>query len=225
LIVITGTGRSGTTFIAYLLHNLGFDLGHATFDMDWVKNSPFYGCGEDDCCVKINEQIHDVLVNTKRGIERSTFEFGIKDNPPFIAKAKTDVEKELEEFPHWDGIVKDPRFAYCLRTWLTYPQTRIDLILDCQRDIVSCAKSMLRTKKHPGPLEKTIEAMQNMREYLDQTIEMYGIPRYTIQFPEVVDSPDQLERLFSDYESFRQKDWSKVVEEHAKLADKTLVHH
>lgn len=220
MIIITGTGRSGTTFLSYLLMNLGFDLGCTEMRMDWVKNPPFFGGGEDDCCSRINDVIHDIIVVEKGGPLRSQFEKGFRWDQ--LWRAQETVKDRIAAFAH--ELVKDARFSYCLEAWINLGR-RPELVVDCRRDIIAAAKSMLRTKKHPGPLEKAVEAMQAIRDCLDRTISKYNLCAYPIHFPDVIHSPNPLRGLFLYYQPFDKINWGKVVEEHSKLADESLVHH
>lgn len=220
MIIITGAGRSGTSFIAYLLMRLGFDLGCTEPKMEWISDPPFFGGGEDNCAVQINEKIHDFLVSSEPAPRRAMYERGL--NLGCLEDAVVAVKEEILHFPHM--IVKDPRFCITLETWILAGRA-IDLIIDCQRDVFSCAKSMKRTKKHPGSLKEIVSSILVQRGYLEYVIQKHKVRRKIFNFPEMIDDPESLKILFTDEEFFSSISWKQVLMQYSKLADRKLIHY
>jgi hypothetical protein len=219
MIIITGTGRSGTTFLAYLFMKLGYSLGCTQIDFKAVENPPFYGGGEDLCSVNLNTKIHDLIVPNS-GKQKTQFENGLRLER--LPEAALKFRREILSFPH--TFIKDPRFSYCLEAWLLTGKP-IDLIIDCWRNLESCGASMIHSGKHPGPLSNAIKSMKTIRKVFDDTLNKYKNHFDTIKipFPECLDDPALLKPLFLRKE-FSKTSWKKVLTYHKELARKDLIH-
>lgn len=120
--VITGPGRSGTTFLAHVFQKAGYDLGTSTPN-DIGKNQPIGGGMEDVDFATINMRLQNqlnVLWHTKNPDETTM---------PDI-RGIAEQERSLFDRP-WPTVLKDPRFCDTACIWLAagYKPTHVFLCL------------------------------------------------------------------------------------------------
>lgn len=96
--VITGTGRSGTTFLAHCFLEAGYDMGSVTPAVIGVGGCPRGGGLEHTLFVLINEQIMEKLSDGE----------SIQD----IAENLRDLMQYA-----WPQVIKDPRFLETIEVW------------------------------------------------------------------------------------------------------------
>lgn len=118
MILVTGTGRSGTSDVARILHKLGVNMGDSLIPADKNNESGYF---EDTDFIDLNKNF------VKKWYPIS--------KPEFRNKLKTLLKRRKEPF----GI-KDPMIAYILDEYLPY-NPKIILCVRNKRDTV---KSMMR---------------------------------------------------------------------------------
>lgn len=129
MIIITGSGRSGTSITAKLFELCGFNLGP---DVRWIER--FRAGYEAKRIARMNDQLISQglwaqAYSSKEKIESLSKEFG------------TALLKISEEYE----VVKDPRFTATLDVWWK-AGVPIDLVIICLRDPEDCIESA----KHSG---------------------------------------------------------------------------
>ncbi len=107
--VITGPGRSGTTFLAHVFQKAGYDLGGVQSEAIG-KNQPIGGGLEDVDFAMVNIRLQkqlDILWKTKNPDESTM---------PDINHI---AEQERSSFDRaWPSVVKDPRFCDTACFWI-----------------------------------------------------------------------------------------------------------
>ena len=96
--VISGAGRSGTTFLAHCFLEAGFDLGGGTPASIGDKYRPAGGGLEHCLFTMINDQVHHLIQE---------------------GKSFKSIAEELSEMMNfsWPQVVKDPRFTATIEAW------------------------------------------------------------------------------------------------------------
>lgn len=166
VIVITGPGRSGTSFLASLYRELGFDPGGA-----W-RESVNAGL-EDKKFTDLNEAVSAALgvvpapgkgPNHLRWMDRLVKRLPLKVRTPFnevidqlryrrpgidvLDRGKLDAVAqtfgpELKALAEQTSVIKDPRFSWTLQVWLM-SGAPIETVVLCLRPIDSMVTSRIR---------------------------------------------------------------------------------
>lgn len=190
--IITGIGRSGTSFVSEICKNLGYDMG---FKSDHKNINAGY---ELPAIVSIN----DTLI-----LEQDD--------------SKTvEIYSQMVKVASETVITKDPRFILTLSRWVD-SGANIESILYCKRDFLDIAKSsnkskcgMLEIFALKGWPEHTMATVAEMWEiaFLDMA-KRYGIPVDIISFPESLSNFNQVSPL-KHIESDKDKlysIWKKTI--------------
>ena len=209
MIVITGVGRSGTSFLAQVYRELGFDPGGR-----W---QPAINAGyEDDEVVSANELVaHDLgllflggprpmpRVKGVRGRLASVRAHGrpaARDqfdtiDPRRLAPAVERHQDNLRKVAATHDVVKDPRFCWTMPVWLR-SAAAIDHVVLSTRSM----DAVIGSRRSAGHLRyRTESAASNELTYALGVclgaIAEHEIPHSIVRFPHVVDRPEQLATL------------------------------
>lgn len=189
MIVVTGPGRSGTSFLAELYRDLGFDPGGA-----WDKK--INAGREQHEIVEVNSKIYSA--------------FNAPDNPPpidnfgaqrwdLVAALADEYGPLLHELASRFEVVKDPRFCWTLRIWLEAKAPIDHVVVSMRRldEVQASAKLVGMAAKRT-----TEEANQARSDLvyrvgsLMTTLGDFDVPSTTLWFPGYLADPDALyERL------------------------------
>lgn len=121
MIVITGTGRSGTSITAKIFKEAGLSIGKPS-ELQWYEN---INAGyEDKLTVDINKHLIRNDAGTHKYDKRTSY---------LLAPMMKGV---AEHYP----VVKDPRFAFTLEAWLQ-AGAQIDLVVICMRSYAEVLRS------------------------------------------------------------------------------------
>jgi hypothetical protein len=222
MIVVTGPGRSGTSFVAGLYAGLGFDPGGG-----WDPATR--GGLERLEVVRANMQLIRDLgmgapgqrfglmthLDVPRAIRKAGRRFlplslrhrlrTIVKEPPWSSSRRFDlldwsrfetvVERHgatLRELAGSVRVAKDPRFCWTLAVWCA-AGAPIEHVLLCVRPLEAVVESRLQV----GWLaERTAEAARNWFAYglgLAQTALLdYSVPHATVRFPDFLEDPEGL---------------------------------
>jgi hypothetical protein len=246
MIVVTGVGRSGTSLIASLYEELGFDIGGR-----WV---PAINAGmEDSEVVQANETLMaDLgLFGTQRtvipsAVKRTVKRYipgqqierarGVLANGPHLP-ARRDlrltkwdridevVRKQgprLRELSSEREVVKDPRFRYTLEVWLR-AGADITYVLVSLRDLEAAMKSKVAAgyeSDHSGT------ELRNWLVYgfgmcMDAVL-THHVPYGLVRFPDFLDDP---EPLFDAMRFPRPVPRERMAEAFERIARPDMVHH
>jgi hypothetical protein len=188
VIVITGPGRSGTSFMADLYRNLGFDPG---------------GGWEDDKRAGLEER--DVVkMNTKL-----CEELGAPIGPPprtalgkqrwdRVAELADKHGKKLRKLAESRDVVKDPRFCWTLRVWVAAgaPISHIVLTLRKVEDVIgSAAHAGMRKPVDEVSSEQLNDARSTVTYRIGAVLTAAaesGLPYSTLWFPGYLSDPEGL---------------------------------
>ena len=183
MIVITGVGRSGTSFLARLYRELGFDPGGR-----WL---PTMRAGyEDDEVVEANELVaHDLGVRFLAGPSPDRFDM---IEPGRVASTVKRHGERLRTIAGEHVVVKDPRFCWTMPVWL---QARAAI-----EHVVLSTRSMdavIASRRAAGHLRfRTEAAAMNELVYAIgvcmTAIADHDVPHTIVRFPHVLDCPEEL---------------------------------
>src|SRR4051794_38105877 len=109
MFLITGSGRSGTSAVAKLLHHAGLSAGHDLIEADESNADGYF---EERPVIKLN----DCILRDTRLNER--FATASREQVVAAAVPYSDEMRELaaRATPAW----KDPRFCWTLEAWLPF---------------------------------------------------------------------------------------------------------
>ncbi len=188
MIVITGPGRSGTSFIASLYQNLGFDPGGG-----W-ENDKRAGL-EERKVVKMNTDLCE--------------ELGAPIGPPPrtpLGKQRWDLVgtladkhgKRLRKLAEERAVVKDPRFCWTLRVWVAAgaPIEHIVLTLRKVEDVIgSAAHAGMRKPVDEVSEEQLNDARSTVTYRIGAVLTAAaesGLPYSALWFPDYLNDPEAL---------------------------------
>lgn len=188
MIVITGPGRSGTSFLANLYQNLGFDPGGGWEDH---KRAGL----EERAVVKMNTALCE--------------ELGAPIGPPprtplgqqrwhLVDKLADKHGKKLRKLAEERDVVKDPRFCWTLRVWVAAgaPIEHIVLTLRKVEDVIgSAAHAGMRKPVDEVSQEQLNDARSTVTYRIGAVLTAAaesGIPYSTLWFPNYLSDPESL---------------------------------
>jgi hypothetical protein len=164
MIVVTGMHRSGTSFVAGVLHELGMDLGDHT-EMYATDDWNAAGYFENVEVLMLNDRI---VLGDRLYVER--YRTSAPADRPWWARllmsmararylllrSTTGVQRRAERKRleiaglgerYQDIVVKDPRFSLTLNAWRRH--ATVDRVMYCYRHPVEIAKSLRRRDRLP----------------------------------------------------------------------------
>jgi hypothetical protein len=205
VIVITGVGRSGTSFLARLYRELGFDPGGR-----WL---PALNAGyEDDEVVEANERVaHDLGLRflggpgpqptgrwaqtigrmRRMGRGRSLDRFDTI-RPDSVAPTAERHGDRLREVASSHVVVKDPRFCWTLAVWL-HAGAAIDHVVLSTRSM----DAVIASRRAAGHLRYRTEAaaakeLTHALGLCFSAIAEHELAHTVVRFPHVLDRPEEL---------------------------------
>lgn len=203
MIVITGVGRSGTSFLAQLYRELGFDPGGR-----WL---PAMNAGyEDDEVVGANELVaHDLGLRFlggprpapegSRPLEGrwprrrpSTPDQFDTVEPGLLQPAVDRHRDHLRSVAAHHVVVKDPRFCWTMPVWLRAGAAIEHVVLSTR-----AMEAVIASRRAAGHLRYRTEAAAT-NELLYAlglclaAITEHGVPHTIVRFPHVLDCPETL---------------------------------
>lgn len=206
MIVITGVGRSGTSFLAQVYRELGFDPGGR-----WL---PAVSAGyEDDEVVAANELVaHDLgllflggprptppgtvgggLLASLRARSRSAApdQFDTID-PRRLQPAVEQHRDHLRNVASSHQVVKDPRFCWTMPVWLRAGATIDHVVLSTRAmDAVIASRRLAGHLRYRTEAAATNELIYALGVCLAAVSE-HDVPHSIVRFPHVLDCPEEL---------------------------------
>ena len=206
-IIVTGTGRSGTTFLMQLFTSLGYDTGMPNANHDFRKdvragmefNYPFKIKSDDDLDYQLGISIHEAVTR-------------------------------LEQYPL---IIKSPSFAHHLKLLIESGVMKVKHAIIPIRDVSKSAKSRIEvdldTKMRwidwdqydPDRFIKQKTVLYNILGRLFEALSLHDIQYTVIKYPDMIYNADYLlERLKRVFPEIHEQDF---YESHKILAKDSLV--
>jgi hypothetical protein len=246
MIVVTGVGRSGTSMIAALYEELGFDTGGL-----WVES---INAGlEDARVVEANETIMAELnlfgakrrivpPAWKRTVKRHVSADRIERARSIVARGPRLPARAAPRLLDWDRVdevvekhgsklralsadrpvVKDPRFRYTLEVWLR-AEADISHVLVSLRELEAAMKS-----KAAAGFERD-DAGPELRNWLVYGLGLcmnavltHRVPYDLVRFPDFLDQP---EMLFEAMTFPRPVERPRFMAAFERVARPDMVHH
>jgi len=186
VIAITGPGRSGTSFLADLYRNLGFDPGGG-----WDKK--INAGREHPEVVQINDELYK--------------ELDIPLGPPVtnLGAQRWDLVGELAD-RYGDrlraiagklAVAKDPRFSWTLRVWLEAKAPIEHVVLTFRRtdDVQASARLSGMGVKETAPIEYRNQARSVLIYRIGSAITAvadYPVASSLLWFPDYLEEPERL---------------------------------
>jgi len=222
VIIITGSGRSGTSFIASLYKNLGFDPGGLwapSLSGGWedpevvqINNDVLGSLGGSrtfnpnfsvlgkmaPLWLKVRRQLPDPVVGILRTIWlRLWVRLFVGAFTPIKWGKVTEIASTygdlLKRISQAKSVVKDPNFCYTLPVWAEAGAS-IDKVVVAFRDP---HKTILSFQMYGYPVTKgSLDDKLNGILYgwgvLFATLEQYSIPYSVVRFPQMLSEPETL---------------------------------
>ncbi len=151
--VITGPGRSGTTFLANVFLKAGYDLGPVK-SSDIGKNKPEGGGLEHPLFARANMRMQSEL--------SSLWSFSEPVDSPDLRKIARIASKHMQQ--DWPFVLKDPRFSETIRVWHAAGFVPKHLFL-CFRDPMERSASIRKMTERAGEGEKKYIAAVQASNY------------------------------------------------------------
>ncbi len=202
--VITGLGRSGTTFLAHVFKNAGYDLGDVNTEEIGV-NGPTGGGMEHEEFTRVNMRLQSCIrslwtsENTKESKPPSIEEMLIIGRPMFNQK--------------WPFVLKDPRF--CDTSWIWhaagYRPKHLFLCMRNPYERIASVQEMTKLKTveeqhHIALIQKTY--YQYFSVYSTQLLCLENdIPLTLVHYPRIGKDKEYAEKILSP---FIKNPWSIV---------------
>ena len=181
MIIITGSGRSGTSAVARMVHEAGLAVGHDLIEADESNAEGYF---EERGLVVVNDAIlNDVGLN-------EWFAEASRETILDAARARGDAMRELIETvtPAW----KDPRLCWTLEAWMELLPERPRVIV-CLRSASEVAASTLRYYGQAG--EEAVRHVEHrwLSEYgrLLEIIDAYELDAISVEFAALNEDPER----------------------------------
>jgi hypothetical protein len=178
--VITGTGRCGTTLLAHIFLNAGFDLGEVSLRKIGKGNRPVGGGLELDEFMFANNQILEELTDGK------TVE-AITEHPYFQALQDS----------QWPAVLKDPRFRSTLSVWYAMGFVPEHLFI-CMRHPQEIAHSYAAHRKTNANIELGHPTTADVYAVITFCLER-DIPFSFVLYPRIGEDKEYAEQIFSPF--------------------------
>lgn len=189
MLLITGSGRSGTSAVAQLLDAAGLSAGERLIDGDEFNADGYF---EERALIELNQEIL-----TAAGLG-PWFSMATREQVLYAAGARADAMQALaaEATPVW----KDPRFCWTLEAWLAVLPERPRLIV-CLRKPEEVIASTLRRYGMLGD-EATRAAEHVWRagyERLVEVIDDYGLEALCVEYSALQGQPATAARALGEF--------------------------
>lgn len=189
-LLITGTGRAGTTFLVKLLTHLGFDTG---FTSDYMPQKEYKRSGP-------------VYENTRGGLEHH----GLGGNLPYIIK-NPKLMWQLPELLKNNSVVIDH---------VIIPIRNIQAASESRRVNVRNVSDIVDPRLIPGGLEGVTDPQKQEEFFLEKFYEFfhfistYNIPVTLLQYPRLVSDRDYLyHKLSRVFKGLNKDDFDRSFKE------------
>lgn len=184
MIVITGPGRSGTSFLAALYRSLKFDPGGGWRDDVRAGYEEFE-------TVKINDELCKRL-SVQFGTPRPPFGSERWDLVPALAESFGPEMRDLST--RWE-VVKDPRFCWTLPVW-AMAEARIDHVVVTLRrvdDVVASGQHAgMANAEDLQDVNKRCSTVMFRVGALLTALREYQLPHTVLMFPDYLADPERL---------------------------------
>lgn len=181
MIIVTGSGRSGTSAVAQALHISGISVGHDLIEADEGNPEGYF---EERGVVRVNDAILNAAGNRAWFNEMSREE---------VIAAAAEYEPLMRELiadatPAW----KDPRFSWTLEAWMRMMPEPPRVIV-CLRSPGEVIASTLRYYGLAGDEPERAVAHEWRCEYerLLEIIDEYALDAVPIEFAELHADPER----------------------------------
>ena len=179
MIIICGSGRSGTSAVARLLHEAGMSVGHDLIEADEFNPDGYF---EERLVVMMNDALlNDVGLHTW---------FSVASRMQILdaAHGRAGMMREIvaAATPAW----KDPRFSWTLEAWMELLPER-PRIISCLRSPDEVVASTLRYYGLAGdePARAIAHTWRTEYERLLEVIDAYGLDAMSIAYGELQADP------------------------------------
>lgn len=180
MIIVTGSGRSGTSAVAQVLHQSGISVGNDLLEADESNAEGYF---EERMVVMMN----DALLNDV-GM-REWFHAASREEILAAARARGDTMREIaaKATPAW----KDPRFCWTLEAWMGVLPEKPRLVV-CLR---SASEVVGSTLKYYGladaeAVRAVEQAWHDGYARLLEIIDAYALEAVTVEFNAMYTDPN-----------------------------------
>lgn len=173
--IICGSGRSGTSAVARLLHEAGLSVGHELIEPDEHNAEGYF---EERQVVKINQAVLNAagVGPPLSWATRQQIIDAAQEYTPYM------VEQSAAATPAW----KDPRFCWTLEPWLAVLDGRPRIIV-CLRSPAEVAASTMRYFGQVGEeaARSVYHVWRVQYERLLEVIDAYGLDATSVEYGEL----------------------------------------
>jgi hypothetical protein len=189
MFLITGSGRSGTSAVAQLLHEAGLSVGHDLIEPDEHNAEGYF---EERMVIMINDAILKAA-GVGEWFTTATREQIREAATEYVAYMRDQVEVAT---PAW----KDPRFSWTLEPWLdVLPEP--PRIIVCLRSPAEVVASTLRYYAQAG--EEAENAVKHVwRTQYERLLEItgeYGLDAMCVEYAALHSNPDAAVRPLAQF--------------------------
>ena len=181
MFLITGSGRSGTSAVAQLLHESGLSVGHDLIAPDEHNTQGYF---EERMLIMINDAI------LKAAGVGEWFTTATRQQVRDAAKQYADYMRDLVKTatPAW----KDPRLSWTLEPWLEMLPERPQIIV-CLRSPAEVVASTLTYFAQGGDdAESAVKHVWRVQyERLLEIIAEYGLDAICVEYPALQADPER----------------------------------
>lgn len=161
IVVVLGMHRSGTSYVAAVLHHLGVSMGEQLLDADWSNQNGHF---EDLDILQINKAI---LIESN--IETYTSSINaVSVSDSLQDKATAIIEQKKSRHQYWGW--KDPRTALTIDFWAPLIGSFIPVIV--YRHYQTVVRSLLKREYHQRfvhiPFYRRFSSLFNRSQYINE---------------------------------------------------------
>lgn len=206
--IITGTGRSGTSLVAKVLYDVGYNVGAEDYD---TTEPPYAGMEAADVNRVNMAIIEDLLARGEP--------FPSAETASELAEEYADVMHEIEA-----GFPKDPRFARTVRVW--HRIKSINFALVCVRDlhtVVQSAYASETIRYSEGSFEDDVALKAAELGYLIAGLEADNVSYSIVGFPQLAQDWKVLWNAIAPYVPLGSQ--KHFIEAYQAVVDRNLIHY
>jgi hypothetical protein len=187
--LICGSGRSGTSAVAQILHAGGVEVGHNLVPGDEHNAEGYF---EERTIIEINQAIlHAAGIGPP---------FTWASRAQMIEAAHQYADYMLDAASHATPAWKDPRFCWTLEPWLAFLERRPAVIV-CLRSPAEVAASTMAYFGQVGdePRATAYHVWKSQYERLLEVVDSYGLHATVVEYSQLQTAPNQTVNRLAEF--------------------------
>jgi hypothetical protein len=220
MIVITGPGRSGTSVLAQVYKELGFDPGGVWIERTaaGLEDPRFYSLNN-----RLAAQLGMTMLKRLPKAAAAAEEAEISFEPADWGRLDAVVEHNratMLELARDADVVKDPRFSYLLPVWLA-AGAPIDHVVITTRDLDAMVASRLAAGQTELSASELRKSLKYAIDVISTAVTDHDVPHTWLRFPDFLRDPGALYDVLPFPRPVERERFTEVA---TRLFDPDMVH-